>query len=422
MAAPEDARAPGPLANLRVVELGHIMAGPTCGAMLADLGADVIKLERLPDGDDTRRFLPPKIGGESAAYLTMNRNKRGVALDFRQEAGRTAARRLILASDILIENQRQGAMGKWGLGYAALAAESPRLIYCSISGFGRTGPYAARGGFDLIAQGMSGLMSITGEGPGRPPVKVGAPMTDITAGILAAMGVLAALHHRTNTGRGQLVDTSLYEAGIAHTVWQSAIAFATGIAPGPMGSAHPLSAPYQAFEAKDGWLTIGGANQKNWLRLAEMLGAPELAEDPRFLDGHGRMENRLALEAALAPLFKRRTVGEWLTAFDEAGLPAGPIKDVRQMHDDPQTRAREMVVETRHQAVGMVKALGSPIKLSETPTAVRRAAPMLGQHTRAVLMEIGYAKAEIDALLASGAARDGAPARAGDPEGAAKAR
>ncbi|MFN0041625.1 MAG: CaiB/BaiF CoA transferase family protein [Alphaproteobacteria bacterium] len=422
MAATETAPAPGPLANLRVVELGHIMAGPTCGAMLADLGADVIKLERLPDGDDTRRFLPPKIGGESAAYLTMNRNKRGVALDFRQEAGRMAARRLILASDILVENQRQGAMEKWGLGYAALAAENPRLIYCSISGFGRTGPYAARGGFDLIAQGMSGLMSITGEGPGRPPVKVGAPMTDITAGILAAMGVLAALHHRTNTGRGQLVDTSLYEAGIAHTVWQSAIAFATGVAPGPMGSAHPLSAPYQAFEAKDGWLTIGGANQKNWLRLAEMLGAPELAEDTRFLDGHSRMENRLALERALAPLFKRRTVGEWLAAFDEAGLPAGPIKDVRQMHDDPQTRAREMVVETRHPAIGMVNALGSPIKLSETPTSVRRAAPMLGQHTRAVLADIGYAVAEIDALLTSGAALDGAAERAFDPEGAAKAR
>src|SRR5215831_7619141 len=230
----------GPLAGLKVIELAHVMAGPTCGLMLADMGADVIKVEKLPDGDDTRRSIPPTIDGESAAYL-------------------------------VIENFRKGTMERLGLGYETLRAANLGLIYCEVSGFGRTGPYAARGGFDLIAQSMSGLMSITGEGPGRAPVKCGAPVTDITAGILAAMGVLAAYVHRLKTGQGQRVDTSLFEAGIVHTYWQSAIALATGVAPGPLGSAHPLSAPYQAFETQDGWITLGAANQNNWSRLLDLL-------------------------------------------------------------------------------------------------------------------------------------------------------
>jgi crotonobetainyl-CoA:carnitine CoA-transferase CaiB-like acyl-CoA transferase len=231
---------------MRVIELAHIMAGPACGLMLADMGADVIKVERLA-GDDTRRFLPPDIRGESAAFMMMNRNKRGMALDLKHPDGRAALMRLVATADVLIENYRAGTMAGLGLGYETLKERNPALIYCEISGFGRTGPYAERGGFDLIAQGMSGLMSITGEGPGRPPVKVGAPVTDITAGILAAMGVLAAYANRLKTGLGQRVDTSLFEAGIVHTYWQSAIAFATGQSPGPLGSAHPLNAPYQAL-------------------------------------------------------------------------------------------------------------------------------------------------------------------------------
>lgn len=402
-----NASKPGPLHGLRVVEFSHIMAGPTCGLMLADLGAEVVKVERLPRGDDTRRFVPPEIGGESAAFLMMNRNKRGVAFDLSTPDGRAAARRLAVAADVVIENQRRGAMEHWGLGYEQLKRENPRLIYCAISGFGRTGPYADRGGFDLIAQGMSGLMSITGEGPGRPPVKVGAPMTDITAGILAAMGILAAVVHRAGTGEGQMVDTSLFEAGIVHTYWQSAIALATGVAPGAMGSAHPLSAPYEAFECTDGWITLGAANQANWLRLVDLLGADSLREDPRFRDNAGRLTHRAALAEALAAYFRQRSVREWLDTFDAAGLPAGPILDVLEMQADPQTLARGMVVEAPHSRLGPVKTLGSPVKLSETPAAIRRGAPLLGEHSCDVLREIGYAEAEIERLVASGAVRDG---------------
>src|SRR5690606_37036875 len=241
-----------------------------------------------------------------------------------------------------------------------LKQENPRLIYCAISGFGRSGPYADRGGFDLIAQGMSGLMSITGEGPGRPPVKVGAPVTDITDGILAAMGVLAALHARTQTGEGQMVDTSLFEAGITLTYWQSAIALATGVAPGPLGSAHPLNAPYEAFETQDGWITLGAANQTTWLRLVELLKRPELAADPRFAESSGRIQNRIGLAETLAPVFRQRTSAGWLAALERAKIPAGPVLDVLQMQADPQTLAREMVTEAEHTTLGAVKTLGAP--------------------------------------------------------------
>ncbi len=399
----------GPLAGVRVVELAHIMAGPVCGLMLADLGADVVKVERLPHGDDTRRMVPPTIAGESAAFMMMNRNKRGVALDLNREEGREVFRRLASRADVLIENFRRGAMERMGLGYEALHAENPRLVYCSLSGYGRTGPYADRGGFDLVAQGMSGLMGITGEGPDRPPVKVGAPLTDITAGILAAMGVLAAHVHRLRTGEGQQVDTSLFEAGIVQTYWQSAICLATGSSPGAMGSAHPLNAPYQAFRTGDGWVNVGAANQKNWLALVGAMGAPELASDPRFADNAARMAHRAALTEALSPLFRRRTTSEWLAALDAAGVPAGPVLSIAEMLADPQARAREMVTEVPHARLGKVRTLGLPVKLSATPGGLRRGAPLLGEHTREVLLEHGYAESAIDALVGSGAALDGAP-------------
>src|ERR1700681_3596541 len=405
----------GPLTGLKVIDLSHVMAGPTCAMLLADMGADVIKVEKIPGADDARRMAPPAIAGESAAFLMMNRNKRSIALDLKTESGHTVLSRLLQDADVLIENYRRGAMERMGFGYQALRASSPRLIYCSISGFGRTGPYADRGGFDLVAQGMSGLMSITGEGPGCPPMKLGAPVTDITAGILACVGVLAALHSRASSGQGQMVDTSLFEAGIIHTYWQSAICFATGRAPGPMGTAHPLNAPYQAFPVAEVWITVGAANQKNWLKLLEALEAPELNDDPRFLNNAGRMRNLSALNAALTPLFKHRSSAEWLRRLEQAGVPAGPVLDVHQMHADPHALARDMIVETTHPITGKVTSIGFPIKFSETPGSVRRAAPVLGQHTREVLREHGFSDAETDQMAALGAIQMTDSVKAGKP-------
>lgn len=392
----------GPLEGCRVIELAHIMAGPVCGLMLADMGADVVKVEKAT-GDDTRRSVPPDIQGESAAFMMMNRNKRGIVLDLKHPQGKSALLRLIKDADVLIENYRRGTLDRLGLGYETLSSHNPGLIYCEISGFGRTGPYAERGGFDLIAQGMSGLMSITGEGEGRPPVKVGAPVSDITAGILGAMGVAAAYARRLQTGEGQRVDTSLFEAAIVQTYWQSAITFATGVSPGPMGSAHPLNAPYQAFRTADGWINIGAANQANWERLVKLIGVPELRVDPRFSTNDRRMANRPVLEDTLNRVFSVQTTAYWLDVLQAGGFPAGPVLSIAEMQQDPQALARDMVVETMHPLAGRVSTLGLPVKFHGTPGGVRRPAPLLGQHTREVLAELGYAATEIEALIESGA-------------------
>ncbi|WP_375455027.1 CaiB/BaiF CoA transferase family protein [uncultured Methylobacterium sp.] len=392
----------GPLAGVRVIELAHIMAGPVCGLMLGDMGAEVIKVEKMPGGDDTRRSVPPSIAGESAAYMMMNRGKRGLSLDLKSADGKAVLHRLLADADVLIENYRGGTMERLGLGYEHLRERYPALVYCSLSGFGRSGPYAARAGFDLVAQGMSGLMSVTGAGPGEPPMKCGPPVTDITAGILAAMGVLAAYTHRLKTGEGQAVDTSLFEAGITLTYWQSAIAMATGLAPGPMGSAHPLNAPYEAFETEDGWITVGAANQTNWLRLLDVLGADALAADPRFALNAGRMEHRSALAAALAPFFRSADSGTWLARLEAGGVPAGPVLDVAEMHRDPHTIAREMVVAVDHPRAGRMATLGLPVKFSATPGRVHGPAPLLGEHSRAILREARYDDAAIDGLIAAG--------------------
>ena len=393
----------GPLKGVVVVELCHHLAGPTCGVMLADMGASVIKIERIPDGDDSRRSIPPELDGESAAFMMINRNKRGIAVDLKANAGKEVLWRLIDRADVLTENYKRGVMDRLGFDYERLRQRNPALIYAAISAFGQDGPYADRRGFDLIAQGMSGLMSITGEGPERPPVKIGPPVTDITAGFLAATGILAAYCHRLKTGEGQIVDTSLFEAGIIHTFWQSAIQLATGTPPRAMGSAHPLNAPYQAVETADGWINIGGANQQSWLRILDELGAPELNDDPRFCDNLQRMNNLVALQESLAPLFKAHTSADWLDRLEAAGVAAGPILDIAEMHADPQTLARGMITEVDHAKVGRMKTLGPPIKFSETPAGVHRAAPLYGQHTREVLREVGYSDAEIDAMAAGGA-------------------
>ncbi|HEX7220594.1 MAG TPA: CoA transferase [Burkholderiales bacterium] len=390
----------GPLAGIKVLELAQIMAGPTCGMLLADLGADVVKVERIPGGDDTRTMDRPKVNGESAAFMAMNRNKRGIAFNLKVPAAQEALKRMVRQADVLTENYRKGTMEKLGLGYESLRKINPALIYCSISGFGRTGPYAERGGYDLIAQGMSGLMAMTGE-PGRAPVKHGAPTCDINAGMLGALGVVAAYVHRLKTGEGQLVDTSLFEAGIHQTFWHAAIYFATGESLGPSGSAHILSAPYQAFQAADGWLTIGGANQANWERLVRVLEAPEWLADPRFASNSERMKNLGALVPLMNERIGKRKLGELLAALDAAGVPCGPINSIAQVASDPQALAREMVVALEHPRAGRTRALGLPIKLSATPGGVTRPAPTYGQHTREVLGEFGFSSAEIDDLYAA---------------------
>jgi crotonobetainyl-CoA:carnitine CoA-transferase CaiB-like acyl-CoA transferase len=393
----------GPLAGVRVLELAQIMAGPTCGMLLADLGADVIKVERVPGGDDTRHMNRPSVNGESAAFMAMNRNKRGIALNLKLPAAQDALKRMVVRADVVTENYRKGTMEKLGLGYDALRALNPAIIYCSISGFGRSGPYAERGGYDLIAQGMSGLMATTGE-PGRAPVKHGAPTCDINAGILGALGVVAAYVHRLKTGEGQLVDTSLFEAGIHQTFWHSAIYFATNESLGPSGSAHILSAPYQAFRAADGWLTIGGANQGNWERMVRVLGAPEWLSDRRFASNSERMKNLPALVELMNARIQKWRQKELLAALEAEGVPCGPVNSIADMVADPQTLAREMVVELEHPRAGRTRALGLPVKLSRTPGRVSRPAPLLGQHTREVLAEFGFSQPEIEALVASGAA------------------
>lgn len=388
----------GPLAGLRVVELAHVMAGPVGGLLLADMGADVVKVEKLPGGDDTRRTTPPEINGEPASFMILNRNKRGIAVDLKSAAGKELIQKLIANADIVVENYRPGTMEKMGLDFRALQRSNPRLVYCKITGFGLTGPYAQRAGYDLISQGMSGLMGVTGEGPGRSPVKIGVPVGDVTAGILAATGVLAAYIERLRTGEGQYVDTSLLEASLVHTYWPAALAFATGESAGPMGSAHPVAAPYQAFPTRDGWLNIGAMSQATWVGTAEVLGLPWMVTDERFASNGARMANRGALVELMSDVLRTQPTDHWVATFERAGVPAGPVKNMKQALDDPQTRARDMVIRVDHPVAGEINALGLPIKFSHGNGVTRRGAPRYGQHTAEVMRELGYTESEITDL------------------------
>jgi crotonobetainyl-CoA:carnitine CoA-transferase CaiB-like acyl-CoA transferase len=388
------------LDGIRVLDQTQVMAGPFCSMLLADLGADVVKIEP-PEGEATRRQGLPLGPGVSSAFVAVNRNKRSLTLDLKRPESRAVMHRLAASADVLVENYRPGVAARLGLDWESLRAINPRLVHCSVSGFGQTGPYAPRGGYDLIAQGMSGVMSVTGT-EGGPPVKVGIPITDLGAGLFAVFGILCALRARRVTGRGQQVDTSLFEAGIALGVWESTEYWLTGRTPQPLGTAHRMNAPYQALAASDGHFTIGAANDKLWPLFAAVLGRDELVDDPRFRTTPDRVANRAALQEEIERVTVTRPRAWWLGRCEEAGIPAGPIYSVPEALADPHVQARGMVQEMAHPVAGPVKVLGNPVKMSASPPTYRTAAPQLGEHTEAILTEVGYSPGEIAALRAQG--------------------
>jgi crotonobetainyl-CoA:carnitine CoA-transferase CaiB-like acyl-CoA transferase len=377
------------------------MAGPYCAMLLADMGARVIKVE--PPAGDSTRVMAGARGSDSGAFNAVNRGKLGIVLNLATDKGREVFTRLARSADVLIENYRPGVMARLGLDYAALSAENPRLIYASISGYGQTGPWAGKGGFDLIAQGLSGIMSVTGS-PGGPPVKAGVPLTDLGAGLFATIGILAALHHRAQSGRGQHIDTSLVDAGLAMSVWEVTDYVTTGQVPGPIGSAHRLTAPYQAFQCGDGHITIGAANDRNFVKLATVLGHPEWAADARFTTNTVRVRHRVELAALIDAITVTAPRAAWLERLEAAGIPCGPILNYEEALATPQAAAREMTQEVDHPILGRVRTIGTPIKMSATPLDPSRRAPMLGEHTDQVLANAGYSEDEIEQLRYSGAA------------------
>ena len=376
------------------------MAGPYCAMLLADMGARVIKVEP-PAGDSTRSMAGAR-GNDSPPFNAVNRGKQGIVVDLNHELGRAVFTRLAGMSDILVENYRPGVMAKFGLDYESLRQVNERLIYASISGHGQSGPWSSKGGFDLIAQGLSGVMSVTGTTPGEP-VKAGVPLTDLGAGLFALIGVLAALHHRTTSGRGQHVDTSLVDAGLALSVWEVTDYFTSGQVPGPLGTAHRLTAPYQAFKCADRYITIGAANDRNFAKLARVLGHPEWINDARFSADHQRVANRHELAAMIEAVTEQQPSAFWIAELEQAGIPCGPILDYEDALTTPQAMAREMTVDVDHPTLGRLRTLGTPIKMSATPLNPRRRGPMLGEHTDDVLAAAGYGRDEIEQLRGAGA-------------------
>ncbi len=387
------------LAGVRVVDCSQVMAGPFCTMLLADLGAEVIKVEP-PTGDSTRAMAGPE-PGESASYWAVNRNKHGIVVDLHRPEGVEIVRRLAATADVFIENNRPGVMTALGLDYPTLARDHPQLIYASISGFGQNGPYAERRGFDLVTQGMSGIMSVTGDA-GLPPMKCGLPITDLGAGLFATYGILAAYVHRQRTGEGQYIDTSLLEAGIALSVWEASQYWSGGGVPQPLGSAHRMSAPYQAFRCADGYITLGAANQRTWERFCHVLNRPDLLERPDLATDADRVRHRAELAEMIEAITRTKPMQHWLDVLGGAGVPCGPILNYAQVFSDPHVRSREMVQEIDHPRGGRIKQLGPAVKLSRTPARLRRPAPTLGQHTAEVLATLGYDRPAIQRLAETG--------------------
>ena len=391
----------GPLSGVRVLDLSRVLAGPFCTMLLGDLGAEVIKVERPDGGDDTREWGPPFAAGESAYYLCVNRNKKSVALDLKSPRGVAAVRALSARSDVVIENFRAGAADRLGLGYEALSEGNPGLVYCSITGYGQTGPYRDLPGYDFIAQAMSGLMSITGERGGEP-MKLGVATVDLTTGMYAAVAILAALRRRDSTGRGQRIDLALLDAALSWLANVGENHLVSGEVPGRFGNAHATIVPYQVFRSKDGYLAVGIGNDRQYRKFCEVAGAPELSSDERFSTNPARVRNRETLVPLLEGVFATRSTAEWIGRLWDEGIPAGPINTVDRALGDPNTLAREMVVEMPHPKAGSVRLIGSPMKFSGTPVEYRRAPPLLGEHTEEVLRDLlGMSGEEIRELVGS---------------------
>ncbi len=388
------------LEGIRVLDIGQVMAGPFCAMLLCDMGADVIKVEP-PTGDSTRR-MAGAVGTDSPSFNAVNRGKRSIALNFKTDEGKNVLRRLVGTSDVLIENYRPGVMHRFGLDFTALSSLNPRLVYASISGYGQTGPSGPKGGFDLVAQGVSGLMSIMGE-PERPPVKAGIPVTDLGAALFALSGILAALFNRNTTGCGQHIDTSLLEAGMALSVWEATEYFSGSGIPKPMGSAHRMIAPYQAVRCSDRYITLGTATDHLFRRLCILLERPEWADHPDYIDNTARVQNRSELTTKIESIMAQKSSEFWLSVLEEQDIPCGPINNYEEIMNDPQVKARQMIVYADHPTLGRIRMLGSPVKMSSTPLVPNRRSPLLAEHTDQVLKEIGFMPDEIDELRQVGA-------------------
>lgn len=394
-----------PLAGTKVLDLTNVMSGPYCTLMLADMGAEVIKIESFPDGDTSRRF-EPKVNGESYCFAVLNRNKRSLALNLKSPQGIEVFRRLAKQADFIVENFRPDVKRKMGIDYEAVKQYNPAVIYGSVSGFGQTGPYAAKGGYDIVAQGVTGIMRMTGEPDGRP-AKVGIAMNDIAAGTTLLYALLGAYIQRLKTGEGQYVETSLVEAGLAWTFWEFGAFFGGSERPTATGTRHRRSAPYQAFRTQDGYVTVGANSAKLWQSFCtRVVEKPEWMQDPRFVDLPSRLKNVEVLQEVIEAVFRNQPTAHWWAKLDQAGVPGGPVYTYEQCLEDPHIVAREMVVEMDHPTIGRMKAMGHPVKSSGELTKIRMPAPLLGQHTSPILEELGFGTDEVAAMFSNGAVYD----------------